>query len=66
MKVVRHKRKNKDIDSPNGMESEGREDEEKDQRTRLLNVVLLFKGEGRVKRVSPIKLTNSLNDNLQM
>lgn len=44
MKVMSHSRKKKDAASSSGMESEGREGEEKNVKAGLLNVVVIFEG----------------------
>lgn len=49
-----HKRKEK-TSSLGGSESEGRESEEKDLKAGLRNVVVRFAGEGRVRKVDPLK-----------
>ncbi|XP_067275529.1 uncharacterized protein [Pseudorasbora parva] len=61
-KAVSRKRKKKGDACSNGTESEEREDERKDPKSMLFNVVVRFEGEGGVKRIDPIKLTKIIKE----
>lgn len=59
-KEASRKRKKKGCVSSNGTESE--EDEGKEPKIRLLNVVVRFEGEGGVKKMDPLKLTKIIRE----